>query len=68
MPPKGSKIARLENQFTDDRVLRGYLERVLPPDVRTDIRPEMEALSRLAGDELYDLQLADRTSRPELTQ
>jgi len=68
MPPKGSKIARLENQFTDDRVLRGYLERVLPPDVRTDIRPEMEALGRLAGDELYDLQLSDRTSRPELTQ
>lgn len=68
MPPKGSKIADLDNQFTDDRVLQGYLERLMPSDVLHDVRPGLASLGDLTGGELYDLQLSDRNARPKLTQ
>ena len=58
----------LKNQYDDDRVLRSYLARVLPPDVLTDIQESLKEMGRLAGGELYELQLADRLNEPTLTQ
>jgi hypothetical protein len=62
------KIADLDNQFDDDRVLRRYLERVLPESVRSAVTPDLRALGDLAGNELYDLQLQDRENQPSLTR
>src|SRR5689334_8449069 len=58
----------LKNQYDDDRVLRSYLSRVLPPDVLADIDESLSEMGRLAGGELYELQLADRLNEPTLTQ
>jgi acyl-CoA dehydrogenase len=58
----------LGNQYDDDRVLRSYLRRALPEDVRREIEPSLSELGRLAGGELYQLQLADRLAEPTLTQ
>jgi hypothetical protein len=52
-PP--TKIADLNNQYDDDRVLRRYLARVLPSEVHTAVKPDLRELGALAGDELYDL-------------
>ena len=61
-PPK------LGNQYEDDRVLRSYLKRVLPAEVLGEIEPSLALMGRLAGDDLYRLQLADRLNEPKLTQ
>jgi alkylation response protein AidB-like acyl-CoA dehydrogenase len=58
----------LGNQYEDDRVLRSYLNRALPADVRADIEPQLRALGALAGAELYAEQLADRENEPRLVQ
>jgi acyl-CoA dehydrogenase len=58
----------LSNQYEDDRVLRSYLERVLPPGVLEEIEPSLLEMGRLAGGELYRMQLDDRLSEPVLTQ
>lgn len=58
----------LGNQYHDDRVLRSYLARVLPADVLSDIQESLAEMGRLAGGELYELQLADRLNEPTLTQ
>lgn len=58
----------LKNQYDDDRVLRSYLARVLPADVLSDIQESLAEMGRLAGGELYELQLADRLNEPTLTQ
>lgn len=58
----------LGNQYEDDRVLRSYLARVFPPDVLGEIVPSLVEMGRLAGAELYQLQLADRLNEPRLTQ
>lgn len=58
----------LGNQYDDDRVLRSYLARVLPPDVLSDIEGSLSEMGRLAGGELYEMQLADRLNEPRLTQ
>jgi alkylation response protein AidB-like acyl-CoA dehydrogenase len=68
MAPSSTKIADLDNQFDDDRVLRRYLERALPEDMRSAITPDLRELGALAGDELYDLQLQDRETDPSLTR
>ncbi|CAN5224605.1 hypothetical protein BH24PSE2_BH24PSE2_22350 [soil metagenome] len=59
---------RLDNQYTADRLLRSYLERVLPPDVLVELEPELEEMGELAGGELYRMQLADRLHEPRLVQ
>ncbi|HEX3186215.1 MAG TPA: acyl-CoA dehydrogenase family protein [Pyrinomonadaceae bacterium] len=61
-PPK------LGNQYEDDRVLRSYLARVLPAEMLREIEPSLAEIGRLAGGELYDLQLADRLNEPRLVQ
>jgi hypothetical protein len=58
----------LKNQYDDDRVLRSYLARVLPPDVLTSVHESLSEMGRFAGGELYELQLADRLNEPTLTQ
>jgi acyl-CoA dehydrogenase len=58
----------LANQFTDDRVLKSYLKRKLPPDMYLEVEPHLIEMGRLAAEELYPLQLADRLNEPTLTQ
>lgn len=58
----------LGNQYEDDRVLRSFLKRALPPEVLREIEPSLAEMGRLAGDDLYRLQLADRLNEPKLTQ
>lgn len=59
---------RLGNQYDDDPFLRGYLRRKLPPEVLRQIEPDCAEMGRLAGGELYDLQLSDRLNEPQLLQ
>ena len=61
-PPK------LGNQYHDDRVLRSYLARVLPPDMLRETEESLAEMGRIAGADLYELQLADRLNEPTLTQ
>ncbi|HKU77115.1 MAG TPA: acyl-CoA dehydrogenase family protein [Pyrinomonadaceae bacterium] len=58
----------LGNQYSDDLLLRSYLKRVLPADVLREIEESLIEMGRLAGGELYELQLADRLNEPKLTQ
>ena len=58
----------LGNQYEDDRVLRSYLARVLPETMLREIEPSLRELGRLAGGDLYQMQLADRLNEPALTQ
>ncbi|MBC8031825.1 MAG: acyl-CoA dehydrogenase family protein [Pyrinomonadaceae bacterium] len=58
----------LGNQYEDDRVLRSYLTRTLPPEMLREVEPALAELGRLAGGELYQMQLADRLNEPTLTQ
>jgi acyl-CoA dehydrogenase len=58
----------LSNQYEDDSVLRSYLKRSLPADVLREIEPTLVEMGRLAGGDLYQLQLADRLNEPTLTQ
>lgn len=58
----------LGNQYDDDRVLRSYLRRALPPEVLKELEPSLVEMGRLAGGELYRMQLADRSNEPVLTQ
>ena len=59
---------QLGNQYEDDRALRSYLGRALPPDVLGEVEPELLHLGELAGGRLYRLQLEDRLNEPRLTQ
>src|SRR5215213_9093032 len=59
---------QLGNQYETDRALRSYLKRFLPPEVFTEVEPELLELGELAGGELYRMQLADRLNEPRLTQ
>src|SRR5215813_8778083 len=58
----------LGNQYLDDLVLQAYLKRTLPLDVLREVEPELGEMGRLAGGELYQMQLADRLNEPRLTQ
>lgn len=58
---------QLGNQYDDDRVLRGYLQRALAPEVRGAIEHELKEMGELAGGPLYAFQLADRLNQPAHT-
>jgi acyl-CoA dehydrogenase len=58
----------LGNQYEDDSVLRSHLMRSVPADVLREIKPTLAEMGRLAGGELYQMQLADRLNEPTLTQ
>ena len=66
--PFNQSPPRLGNQYDDDRVLRSYLARTIPPDAFRQIEPSLSALGNIAGGELYRMQLADRLNEPKLTQ
>jgi alkylation response protein AidB-like acyl-CoA dehydrogenase len=57
----------LGNQYEDDRVLRSFLARKLPPEMLREIEPSLKEMGRLAGSDLYQMQLADRLNEPVLT-
>jgi alkylation response protein AidB-like acyl-CoA dehydrogenase len=59
---------QLGNQYRDDPLLGGWLRRTLPSEVYHELDAELDELGRLAGDDLYRLQLADRLNEPVLTQ
>ena len=59
---------RLDNQYEEDRALRSYLKRSLPPDVLEEVEPALAGMGELAGGELYRMQLEDRLNEPRLTQ
>ncbi|MFL6282426.1 MAG: acyl-CoA dehydrogenase family protein [Pyrinomonadaceae bacterium] len=59
---------RLGNQYEDDRALRSYLKRQLPPEVLRDVEPSLAELGEMAGGELYRMQLEDRLNEPRLIQ
>ena len=58
----------LGNQLDDDRVLRTYLRRTLPPDLHDRLLPELREVGELVGNDLYRLQIEDRLNEPTLTQ
>lgn len=58
----------LGNQYEDDSVLRSYLMRSVPAEVLREIEPTLVEMGRLAGGDLYQMQLADRLNEPTLTQ
>src|ERR1044072_2205431 len=58
----------LGNQYSDDALLRSHLARVMPADVLREIKHSLVEMGRLAGTDLYELQLADRLNEPALTQ
>ena len=49
-------------------MLRSYLKRVLPADMLREIEESLTEMGRLAGADLYEMQLADRLNEPRLTQ
>ena len=59
---------RLGNQYDDDRVLRTYLARTLPPEVLREVEPSLREMGELAGGRLYERQLEDRLNEPQLTR
>jgi len=61
-------LPTLGNQYEDDLVLRSYLKRSVPADVLREIKPTLVEMGRLAGGDLYQMQLADRLNEPTLTQ
>ncbi|MEO8874684.1 MAG: acyl-CoA dehydrogenase family protein [Polyangiaceae bacterium] len=56
----------LGNQYLGDRLLRAYLERVVPEDVRKAIEPELSELGELSGGSLYQQLLAQGEDTPQL--
>jgi alkylation response protein AidB-like acyl-CoA dehydrogenase len=56
------------NAYTQDWLLRSYLQRRLPSDVLTAAEPQLRELAELAAGPLWEAQLADRLSEPVLTQ
>jgi acyl-CoA dehydrogenase len=67
-PPFNQSPPELGNQYEDDRVLRSFLNRALPPEVLSEIEPSLAEMGELSGGELYRMQLADRLNEPVLTE
>jgi len=55
---------RLGNQFDADRVLRRFLERALPGDVRAEIEPSLRSMGEAAAGPLLDLAREHRSDEP----
>jgi len=58
----------LGNQYRDDPLLAGWLQRMLPAEVLRELATELDELGEVAGGPLYRLQLADRLNEPRLLQ
>ncbi|PSQ78637.1 MAG: acyl-CoA dehydrogenase [Bacteroidetes bacterium QH_8_67_23] len=59
---------QLGNQYTSDRVLRGYLKRAFGGSVPKAVAEELDWMGRAAGGRLYQMQLRDREHEPRLTR
>lgn len=59
---------QLGNQFSEDRVLRGYLARVLTSEQLESAGAALHRMGELAGGELYARQLAELGVEPALIQ
>jgi alkylation response protein AidB-like acyl-CoA dehydrogenase len=59
---------RLGNQFRDDPLLGPWLRRTIPAEHSREIAAELDELGRIAGGDLYALQIADRENEPVLRQ
>ncbi len=57
----------LAPQYSDDRVLRRYLQRQLPPDTLREIEPSLIEMGELAAGRLWELALTHRNDEPQLT-
>jgi alkylation response protein AidB-like acyl-CoA dehydrogenase len=57
---------RLENQFDSDSILREYLERTLPAEVRREVEPDLRDMGELAAGSLLELVNSSRGQEPEL--
>jgi alkylation response protein AidB-like acyl-CoA dehydrogenase len=62
--PFNQPAPRIGNQYSEDRVLREYLARVLPAEVREALQSSLQEMGELAGGALYAFQLADRAGEP----
>jgi len=58
----------LGNQYDSDALLKEYIERTLPAELRQRFEPEYRELGELNGGELYRLSLADLENEPVHTQ
>ena len=67
-PPFIQPAPALDNLYSSDRLLTGFLQRTLPPDLLAAIEPELVELGALAAGPVADLQRADRLHEPVLTQ
>ncbi|HXV06805.1 MAG TPA: hypothetical protein VD791_02165, partial [Burkholderiales bacterium] len=65
--PFNQPAPRIGNQYGEDRVLREYLARVLPAEVREALQSGLQEMGELAGGPLYAFQLADRAAEPTHT-
>jgi acyl-CoA dehydrogenase len=59
---------RLPNTYRSDVVLREYLERLLPAEVRTQVEPELDQMGEAAAGELARLADQAEGSPPRLVQ
>ncbi|HEY1127411.1 MAG TPA: acyl-CoA dehydrogenase, partial [Actinomycetota bacterium] len=57
---------RLGNQFDSDTVLRLWVERALPPEIRRTVEPELREMGELAATTLLDLTGTSREEEPQL--
>ena len=64
MPDFYQSPPRLGNQYEDDRVLRSWLRRALPPDVLREIEPGLAALGARAAGDILALGDAAEASPP----
>ncbi|MBK8010930.1 MAG: acyl-CoA dehydrogenase family protein [Deltaproteobacteria bacterium] len=58
----------LGNQYDDDRVLREYHARVLPPELSRELGDTFRELGGLSSQELYHAMLANQHDEPRLVQ
>lgn len=57
----------LANQYLDDRLLRSLLRRALPPNMLSEIEPELTEFGERVAGTFYPEQLADQEFVPQLT-
>lgn len=55
---------RLGNQYREDRVLRRYLARTLPPDALREIEPSLDGMGELSAGRLLELAREHRLDEP----
>jgi hypothetical protein len=56
---------QLGNQYDDDALLRSWVERALPPDLRRTVEPELREMGGHAGP-LHEMSVAGRKEEPRL--